>query len=959
MANVGDIVFIGYNGLSTVESFAFVVKNALAANDTIKFTDGGITSAAGNALRSGEFAVQWDVPASGVPAGTVVVITNWRPSTVAVPVGSTISFNGPGGTTSVTDPNTVGTLTLSVETQTNGGLSNSGDQIFAYTGTLAAATVLAGLTASAAPITTGTPTTNTTYAPLPGVPFTALGLFNAKTNFVNNPGAQTIANLTNPANFTTSAGAANATFTDIVPGSIVVATPTVNLGVSTNTGSEANTTIVTVTATASSAVTGVQTVDLGVAGTGITVGDYNLSANQISIADGATSGNVTFTVVNDLLVEGLETAALTISNQTSGITLGSTVAQNIDITDNDVATLGLTVTQGTFSEGAGVNASVATLTRNTDTSNTLTVSLSIDDTSEASAPSSVSFGAGSSTVSFNISAVDDSIFDGSQSLVLTASKSGFTSGTANLTVTDDEVPTLTVSVVGNSFSEAAGTNAALGTVTRTGSAFDLSTPLQVNITSSDVSEATVGNPIFPNPGIVTIAAGESSANFAVNAVDDSILDGSQAVMITAAATGFANSTANLTVNDNDLGFTVNRSSFSEGAGFEAAIGTLTRSDTSNTFTVSLSIDDSSEVSVPTSVSFGFGEDSVNFVINAVDDSIVDGPQNVVLTATANGFATVTKNLTVTDNETIPYKRNNFGTDQKSDVLWRNSSTGEAYLYQMNGFSVASEGSLGVVGNEWAISGTGDLNGDGRADIVWRNSNNNSTYAWLMDGTNRISEGVIREVSAEWELSGTGDFNGDSKSDIVWRNSTSGDTYIYLMDGLSVVGEGTVTNKNADWKIAGTGDFNGDQKSDLLWRNSATGETNISLIDGAFISSESLLTTKSTDLKIEGVDDFDNNGKSDILWRSSTTGETSISLVNGITVATESTIGEPYTTPDHKQSYWSITGTGDYNGDSKADILWSNSDNGLSYIWNMDGLALINEGGIRQNLSSWQVAAPTV
>ncbi len=40
-------------------------------------------------------------------------------------------------------------------------------------------------------------------------------------------------------------------------------------------------------------------------------------------------------------------------------------------------------------------------------------------------------------------------------------------------------------------------------------------------------------------------------------------------------------------------------------------------------------------------------------------------------------------------------RTDLGNDQKSDIVWRNSS-GEVYTYQMNGLSVASEASLGIV-----------------------------------------------------------------------------------------------------------------------------------------------------------------------------------------------------------------------------------------------------------------------
>ncbi|MCK5522439.1 MAG: ExeM/NucH family extracellular endonuclease, partial [Thiomargarita sp.] len=102
--------------------------------------------------------------------------------------------------------------------------------------------------------------------------------------------------------------------------------PNVELSVSANAGTEAATTAITVTATASSAVSGNQTVNLAV--TGVNASDYTLSGTTISIANGETTGTVTFTIADDGDVEGTETATLTISSPSAGITLGSTTTQN-------------------------------------------------------------------------------------------------------------------------------------------------------------------------------------------------------------------------------------------------------------------------------------------------------------------------------------------------------------------------------------------------------------------------------------------------------------------------------------------------------------------------------------------------------------------------------------------------------------------------------------------------------
>ncbi len=148
---------------------------------------------------------------------------------------------------------------------------------------------------------------------------------------------------------------------------VAVVVPTVDLSVNTNSASETGPTSVTVTATASSAVVSDQTVDLTVTGTGITAGDYTLSPTTITILSGQTTGTATFTVVDDLLVEGTETATITEGNPSGGITLGATTFQNVAITDNDVANTPPTISAVGVTRQEGSPVSNSTIANVTDT----------------------------------------------------------------------------------------------------------------------------------------------------------------------------------------------------------------------------------------------------------------------------------------------------------------------------------------------------------------------------------------------------------------------------------------------------------------------------------------------------------------------------------------------------------------------------------------------------------------
>jgi Ca2+-binding RTX toxin-like protein len=164
--------------------------------------------------------------------------------------------------------------------------------------------------------------------------------------------------------------------------------------------------------------------------------------------------------------------------------------------------------------------------------------------SNVSLPSQVTIAAGQSTATFEVDAVDDNLLNGDRTVAITAKPTYTNTGvatpsgsaTANLTVIDNEAPSLQLSISKDIIAEGATANV---TVTRNnGTTGDL----VVNLASSNSGQAMV-------PNTVTILAGQTSATFAVTGVSDGINDGSQAVTLTASATGLNSGTDVLEITD--------------------------------------------------------------------------------------------------------------------------------------------------------------------------------------------------------------------------------------------------------------------------------------------------------------------------------------------------------------------------------------------------------------------------
>jgi hypothetical protein len=282
-------------------------------------------------------------------------------------------------------------------------------------------------------------------------------------------------------------------------------------------------------------------------------------------------------------------------------------------------------------------------------------------------------------------------------------------------------------------------------------------------------------------------------------------------------------------------------------------------------------------------------------------------------------------------------RTDFNGDGRSDLLWRNATTGAVFLMPMNGAATLPGAVVHTEPNPaWQIASVADFDGDGKADLLWWNSGTGQVYQMLMNGAAVKSQSLIfTEPNTAWKIVGTGDFSGDGKADILWRNSSTGQVYLMPVSGTSVMpGAVVYTEPRPEWQIVSLADFDGDGKADILWWNGATGQVFLLLMNGAAIKSQTLIYTEAnTAWRPVGTGDFNGDGKTDLLWRNSTTGQVFQQPMNGAGVLPGTLI---YTEP---RKEWQIVAIADFDGDGKADILWWNSATGQVFQMLMNGAAI--------------------
>jgi hypothetical protein len=159
--------------------------------------------------------------------------------------------------------------------------------------------------------------------------------------------------------------------------------------------------------------------------------------------------------------------------------------------------------------------------------------------------------------------------------------------------------------------------------------------------------------------------------------------------------------------------------------------------------------------------------------------------------------------------------------------------------------------------------------------------------------------------------------------------------------------------STDWQVVGAGDFNGDGRSDLLLRASDGRITDwLGTPDGGFTDNWSVLARAlSTDWQIVGTGDFNGDTRDDLLLRSSDGRITDwLGTANGGFTDNWNVLSRSLSTD------WQIVSTGDFNGDHRDDLLLRSSDGRITdWLGAADGGFTDNWSALARPLSTdWHV-----
>ena len=329
------------------------------------------------------------------------------------------------------------------------------------------------------------------------------------------------------------------------------------------------------------------------------------------------------------------------------------VSGKLVIEDNEYPNLSIAASQSVVTEG---EAFTLTITTSRISTKPITVTLTSENSKRFTFPQTVTIPAGETSAQVSVLAVDDELPSLDLSNAFTVSAAGYNKGEVIVLLNDNDMPVLELTLTPSTVSESAGVVAVAGVLRRTSN-----TNSKITVKLSDDAN---GGLYFGNRTL-ELAKGVQEVHFNFGPVDNANVDGDRTYTITAAvwlsscscnasgeSAGYV--TAQLKVLDNDgpaLGVTSSVSTVKEGGSTKLTISRNT-TDNAEPLSVTISSDYDEGLSYSHTVVIPAGEQSVEVEVASASNGVQGDSRTVVFTVQADGYATGTCYLMVTD-QTLP------------------------------------------------------------------------------------------------------------------------------------------------------------------------------------------------------------------------------------------------------------------------------------------------------------------
>ena len=572
--------------------------------------------------------------------------------------------------------------------------------------------------------------------------------------------------------------------------------PSITLNASTTSLAENSGTTITITATSSQASDEDVTVTLSTSGTATDGTDYSSTTGEtITISAGSTTGTKDITLTDDSTYEGNETIIVSVSSVSGSSATDGSSAQTITITENESApSITISASTSSLAEDSGTTITITATTSvvaDEDITVTLGTSGTATDGTDYSSTDgqTITISAGSTSGTKSITITDDSDGESNETIIVSVdSVSGASardgSSAQTITIIDNEVPQITLSVDTSTVAENATSTSLVITATASKVA---SENITVNLSYAGTA---VDSDDYQNFGSsITIAAGSLTGTTSGNTVDDSRYEGASETIIVSISSVSGGSAVNassaqtITITENESAPQVYINSrtdtFAESKAsaslYNVCVFTTEYADTDMIATLSIGGTATNGTDYPTisstiTISDGSGSGCISpdFGSNNLLDSTYDGGNETITISVASVSggpgATVksdsgTITTTITDNDSAPTValsvNSNSASEGGSDTTFTATLSGKTDEDVTVELAANNTSGILTMTQDWAYSddenitiSSGSLTGT--LAVEWPDDTTYETTDTVVFSVNSVSGGGATESGTQSE-----------------------------------------------------------------------------------------------------------------------------------------------------------------------------------------------------------------